>query len=85
MCLGILKNRFRTLSQGISLHYEDDAARMIMSCVILQNLCIESGDDGEQYLEPDLDVEYAANEEEIENPSGIQAKNALIKYLREFH
>ncbi|GBN21686.1 hypothetical protein AVEN_11168-2-1, partial [Araneus ventricosus] len=41
-CNGVLTNRFRLLLKHRTLHYMPDATcRIINSCIILHNLCIE--------------------------------------------
>ena len=75
---GILKNRFPVLSSGILLHHEDEAARAIMACVILYNLCIDATDIGEEFLEPDLNLQY--DDENVGNESSIgqRTRSAVI-------
>lgn len=52
---GILKHRFSTLLSGIMLHNEEDAVYLVTACLILHNLCLDSGDDGTDFLPSDED------------------------------
>jgi len=74
---GITKNRFPSLKYGIRLWDEDDACYLIASCFILHNLCIDSGDTGEEFLTLDRPEEIVSSEHTL------QAKNirkALLHY-----
>ncbi len=51
------------------MHHEDDAARVIMACAILHNLCIENGDSGDELLPSDVYLQDEL-EENIEDDKG---------------
>lgn len=73
---GILKGRFSTLS-CILLHYEYNGMYLILACVILHNLCMDSGDDGQDFLVSDDDELVSTG---VENSEAKQIREALLDF-----
>lgn len=76
---GILKNRFSTLSSGINMHHADDAVYFITACVILHNLCIARGDDGNAFLTNE-DEDVVVNTDVTSE--GKRVRYALLSFAR---
>lgn len=76
---GILKKRFSTLSNGVSMEHEDDSVYFITASLILHNLCIEQGDHGSEFVfSEELNDDF--------NPSlsheGKRVRAALLQFAR---
>lgn len=51
-CIGVLKGRFRCLLKHRTLHYRPlVAAKIVYSCAVLHNICVERGEDIMQHGE----------------------------------
>ena len=66
-CFGSVKKRFYALATGLRVRNMEQAAKLVECCFILHNMCLESGDNGEDFLEgdgpdPDLAPEAAPPE-----------------------
>ena len=77
---GILKNRFPVLMNGVRLHHEDDVVFLIVSCLILHNLCIENGDNDFSFYTADSDTTEVNT---TENITAKKIRDALITYVKE--
>eukprot|EP00171_Calliarthron_tuberculosum_P002949 IDg2949t1 len=75
---GILKNRFSTLLHGLMFEHEDDAVFFITACIILHNLCLESGDNGDDFLVNDGNEVVATNTSS--RLTGKVVRDALLQY-----
>lgn len=62
-CNGALKNRFRCLLKHRTLHYCPEAAcRIINSCIILHNMCVEGEITWEEFELPEEDQLFDTTE-----------------------
>ena len=77
---GILKGRFSVLKSGLNLHHEDDAARCMLSCVILHNICVDAADTGDEFIEIEENCEEIISGS-TSNSRGLLIRDALISYL----
>lgn len=76
---GILKNRFPTLMDGFNLGHEDDVSYVIVSCLLMHNMCIQIGDTGEEYLgDPQNEFEEFSSTETEEE---LRTRDALLYYI----
>ena len=79
---GILKNRFMRLKDGIYFHHEDDMAYAITSCIILHNISIDIGDDGEDLATDECNPSTEYDFTSKSSHAGERVRDALIHYLR---
>lgn len=70
---GILKGRFRRLSKRVHLFEHAFLVDVIMGCCVLHNICLDGGDDGEEYMLPPED-----EDEDVENDAQRQLNNNFI-------
>ncbi len=79
MRIWYLKNRFLALKRGLLLHHENDISYMCLSCLIVHKLCISVRDTGNDYLNPDEEVD---EHEPItaESSAGKKMRDALFYY-----
>lgn len=65
---GLLKMRFRCLLKHRTLHYKPDtASRIINSCAILHNMCIEENIPIPRPEEGDINLDFGLNINNVEN------------------
>lgn len=91
-CNGLLKMRFRCLLKHRVLHYTPEvASKIINSCAVLHNICIENNvpllyDDNngqqDEWQDDMFNQEAPNNNEEVENANRVNPELAAGKILR---
>jgi len=81
---GVVKRRFYSLSTGLRVKKLSDASKIVISCFILHNLCIQFGDNVED-LE---DKKEKGSSETVEEQGGqhldqqVGKRNQLLRFFQ---
>lgn len=76
---GMLKNRFQALKNGIRLQHEDDISFVSLACMILHNMSIQDGDEVDDMLPQDEEVDDDLVT--AETSAGRRQRDALLYYV----
>jgi hypothetical protein len=84
---GVMKNRFFALKTGLRLKDPKKCSNIIISAVILHNLCIKFGDNGEDLSEsededePEDEGPLPGEDEEV-GPERERRRNQLLNFFQ---
>lgn len=76
--VGMLKQRFTVLKEGVRLHHEEEIVIIILYCCVVHNWSIEDGDYKEVCLSPDEDWDENDAIVTAETQPGKKQRDALL-------